>query len=104
MVSLGRRICHQASLSSFLPKGSCFLWIQFLALSACLQAQEPGVPTGGVTLTDTVGSVTTSLNGGAPVPLSGGKAVLTMIPSVAGSHTVTAPLQRGRCQLRGEHD
>jgi hypothetical protein len=48
------------------------------------------VPTGGVTVTDTVGNVSTSLNGGAPVPLSGGKAVLTMIPSVAGTHTITA--------------
>jgi sugar lactone lactonase YvrE len=48
------------------------------------------VPTGGVTVTDTVGNVSTSLNGGAPVPLSGGKAVLTMIPSIAGMHTITA--------------
>jgi hypothetical protein len=48
------------------------------------------VPTGGVSLTDTVGNVNTSLNGGVPVPLSGGKAVLTMIPGVAGTHTITA--------------
>jgi sugar lactone lactonase YvrE len=48
------------------------------------------VPIGGVTVTDTVGNVITSLNGGVPVPLSGGKAVLTMTPSVSGTHTITA--------------
>jgi sugar lactone lactonase YvrE len=48
------------------------------------------VPTGGVSLTDTVGNTTTSLNGGIPVPLSGGQAVLTMVPNVAGTHTITA--------------
>jgi hypothetical protein len=29
------------------------------------------------------------LNGGAPVPLSSGKAVLSMIPKVAGEHAIT---------------
>jgi hypothetical protein len=47
-------------------------------------------PQGGVTLTDTVGSQVVSLNGGAPVALSNGKATLTMNPSVAGVHTITA--------------
>jgi hypothetical protein len=45
---------------------------------------------GGVTFTDTVGGKAVVLNGGAPVPLSGGKAVLTMIPKVAGEHAITA--------------
>jgi sugar lactone lactonase YvrE len=48
------------------------------------------VPTGGVTVTDTANNVSVSLNGGVPVPLNGGKAVLTMIPGVAGTHTITA--------------
>jgi hypothetical protein len=45
---------------------------------------------GGVTFTDTVGGKAVVLNGGAPVPLSGGKTVLTMIPKVAGEHAITA--------------
>jgi large repetitive protein len=45
---------------------------------------------GGVTFTDTVGGKAVVLNGGAPVPLSGGKAVLSMIPKVAGEHAITA--------------
>jgi hypothetical protein len=44
---------------------------------------------GGVTFTDTVGGKAVVLNGGTPVPLNGGKAVLTMIPKVAGEHTIT---------------
>lgn len=48
------------------------------------------VPTGSVTFTDSVGGVLVSLNGGVPVPLSEGKATLTMIPNVAGTHTITA--------------
>ncbi len=48
------------------------------------------VPTGGgVTFTDTVQSNETVLNGGKPVPLSGGKAVLQILPS-AGEHTIIA--------------
>jgi streptogramin lyase len=47
-------------------------------------------PQGGVTFTDTVGSQVVSLNGGAPVVLSNGKATLTMDPSVAGVHTIAA--------------
>jgi streptogramin lyase len=45
---------------------------------------------GGVTFTDSVGGQVLSLNGGAAVPLSSGKAVLTIVPSVAGAHTITA--------------
>lgn len=45
---------------------------------------------GGVVVTDSVGG---PLNGGAAVVLSQGKAVLTMIPSVAGVHTITAHYQ-----------
>jgi streptogramin lyase len=42
---------------------------------------------GAVTLTD---SVSGPLNGGAAVMLSNGKATVTMIPSIAGAHTITA--------------
>jgi streptogramin lyase len=45
---------------------------------------------GGVSFTDSVGGQVLSLNGGAAVTLSGGKAMLTMVPSVAGAHTITA--------------
>jgi hypothetical protein len=45
---------------------------------------------GGVTFTDSVGGTTVSLNGGAAVPLSDGEAVLNVIPTVAGTHTITA--------------
>jgi hypothetical protein len=45
---------------------------------------------GGVNFTDGVGGQVLSLNGGVAVPLSGGKAVLAMVPSVAGAHTITA--------------
>jgi streptogramin lyase len=48
------------------------------------------IPTGAVTVTDTIGSQVVTLNGGAAVTLSNGKATLTMIPSVAGAHTITA--------------
>jgi hypothetical protein len=48
------------------------------------------IPQGGVTFTDTVSQQTVTLNGGAPVPLSGGQAILRFIPSVAGEHTITA--------------
>lgn len=45
---------------------------------------------GGVTFTDIVLGKAVSLNGGAPVPLSSGKATLNIIPKVAGEHTITA--------------
>ena len=48
------------------------------------------VPNGSVAFTDSVGGTVVSLNGGAAVPLSNGKAVLTVIPNVAGTHTITA--------------
>ena len=48
------------------------------------------IPTGTVTVTDTIGGQVVTLNGGAPVTLTNGKATLTMIPSVAGAHTITA--------------
>jgi hypothetical protein len=48
------------------------------------------VPTGEVTVTDTVGGTTTTLNRGAPIPLIGGKATLTTVPTVAGTHTIFA--------------
>ena len=49
------------------------------------------VPTGNVTFIDTVGSISVSLNGGNPVTLSGGLAMLTGVAlSTAGSHTITA--------------
>jgi sugar lactone lactonase YvrE len=51
----------------------------------------PTLPQGGnVSFTDTVLGKTTALNGGAAVPLSGGKATITTIPSLAGEHTITA--------------
>jgi sugar lactone lactonase YvrE len=50
------------------------------------------IPTGGVTLMDTVGSTSVSLNGGNAVTINGtGKAVLTGVTlSGAGVHTITA--------------
>jgi sugar lactone lactonase YvrE len=48
------------------------------------------VPQGGVTFTDSVGGQAVSLNGGAAATLSNGKATITMIPTVAGAHTITA--------------
>jgi Big-like domain-containing protein len=45
---------------------------------------------GGVTFTDSVGGQVVSLNGGAAVELSQGKAVVTMVPSVAGAHVISA--------------
>ncbi|MFZ0279645.1 MAG: Ig-like domain repeat protein, partial [Candidatus Sulfotelmatobacter sp.] len=50
------------------------------------------IPTGGVTLMDTVGSTSVSLNGGSAVTLSGtGTAILTEVTlSGAGVHTITA--------------
>jgi hypothetical protein len=48
------------------------------------------VPTGGdVTFTDTLLGKEVVLNGGEPVPLSGGKAVLQILPAT-GEHTITA--------------
>jgi sugar lactone lactonase YvrE len=48
-------------------------------------------PTGSVTITDTVGSTTTTLNSGSPVTLSAGVATLTgVVLSGIGSHTITA--------------
>ena len=49
------------------------------------------IPTGSVTFLDTVGSTVVSLNGGSPVSLSAGHAILTAATlSGAGSHTITA--------------
>jgi hypothetical protein len=48
------------------------------------------IPQGTVTVTDSVGGQVVSLNGGAAVALSNGKAVLTMMPTIAGGHTITA--------------
>ena len=45
---------------------------------------------GGVTFTDSVGGQVVALDGGAAVPLSNGRAVVTMVPSVAGAHTISA--------------
>ena len=45
---------------------------------------------GGVIFTDTVLGQATILNRGMPVPLSGGKATLNIVPHVAGEHTITA--------------
>jgi streptogramin lyase len=45
---------------------------------------------GTVTLTDSAGGHVVSLDGGAAVPLSNGKAVVTMVPSLAGVHTISA--------------
>jgi large repetitive protein len=47
------------------------------------------VPAGNVTATDTLGDVITMLNGGIPVSLANGKAILTMTAGAAGSHTIT---------------
>ncbi len=49
------------------------------------------VPQGGsLVFTDTFGGKAVALNGGVPVPLSGGKALLSWIPGKAGTHTITA--------------
>ena len=48
------------------------------------------IPQGGVTFTDTVSQQTVMLNGGEPVPLSGGQAILRFIPHLAGEHMITA--------------
>jgi sugar lactone lactonase YvrE len=48
------------------------------------------VPNGSVAFTDSVAGTVVSLNGGAEVALSNGKAVLNVILSVAGTHTITA--------------
>lgn len=49
------------------------------------------IPTGAVTLMDTVGSTSVSLNSGNPVTLAAGVATLTGVTlSGAGSHTITA--------------
>jgi hypothetical protein len=48
------------------------------------------VPQGPVTFTDSVDGKAVSLNGGAAVAVSNGKATITMIPNVAGAHTITA--------------
>jgi streptogramin lyase len=50
-------------------------------------ANPSTVAQGSVSLTD---SVSGPLNGGAAVALSNGNATVTMIPSVAGAHTITA--------------
>jgi hypothetical protein len=47
------------------------------------------VPAGNVTATDMLGDVITMLNGGIPVSLANGKAILTMTAGAAGSHTIT---------------
>jgi len=49
------------------------------------------IPTGTVTLTDTVGTTTTMLNGGAPITLTAGVATLTnVLFTAAGNHVITA--------------
>jgi hypothetical protein len=68
---------------------------QTIAVTAIVTDTATGrsstVPTGNVTFTDTVGSTSVSLNGGNPVTLSGGLAMLTGVAlSTAGSHTITA--------------
>jgi hypothetical protein len=45
---------------------------------------------GEVTFTDSLGGQVVSLNGSAAVALSNGKVVVTMVPSVAGAHTISA--------------
>ena len=49
------------------------------------------VPQGGtVSFTDTFAGKAVALNGGVPVLLSGGKAILNWIPGKGGTHTITA--------------
>jgi sugar lactone lactonase YvrE len=45
---------------------------------------------GGVVFTDTFGGKAVALNGGVPIPLSGGTAILNWIPGKAGTHTITS--------------
>ena len=45
---------------------------------------------GSIVFTDTFGGKAVALNGGVPVPLSGGKATLNWIPGKAGTHMITA--------------
>jgi hypothetical protein len=53
------------------------------------------IPLGTVTVTDAVNGQVTTLNGGAPVTLSNGKATFTMVAGVAGTHTITATFNGG---------
>jgi DNA-binding beta-propeller fold protein YncE len=48
------------------------------------------VPAGAVSFSDTVGTTTVSLNGGAAVTLVAGTATLQVTPTVVGVHTITA--------------
>jgi len=48
------------------------------------------IPQGSVTLTDTVGGETVTLNGGAAMMLSNGEVMLTTVTTTAGIHTLTA--------------
>ena len=52
-----------------------------------------GVPTGGVTLTDTLGANLVALNGGVAVPLVAGVATLNAALSGSGTHTIDATYQ-----------
>ncbi|WP_306599515.1 Ig-like domain repeat protein [Geothrix sp. 21YS21S-2] len=68
---------------------------QAVTLTATLADTTAGhtatLPTGTVTFTDTVGGTTTSLNNGASVTVSAGKAVLSgVVLTGIGSHTITA--------------
>ncbi len=58
--------------------------------AAVSDSTQGSTTTGGVTFIDTVGAATASLNGGAPVQLSNGIAVLSLTPSTVGTHTITA--------------
>ena len=61
-----------------------------ITATVIVTANSATVPNGGVTFTDSVGGTTVSLNGGAAVPLTDGKARLNVIPRVAGAQTITA--------------
>jgi sugar lactone lactonase YvrE len=63
----------------------------FIEATVSDASYTPIIPQGGnVLFTDTVLGKATSLNGGVAVPLTDGKATITIVSSVTGEHTITA--------------
>jgi sugar lactone lactonase YvrE len=63
----------------------------FIEATVSDASYTPIIPQGGnITFTDTVLGKATSLNGGVAVPLTDGKATITIVSSVTGEHTIAA--------------
>ena len=63
----------------------------FIEATVSDASYTPIIPQGGsVSFTDTVLGKATALNGGLAVPLTDGKATITILSSVTGEHTITA--------------